>query len=594
MLILATAGQIRDNSNMDAAQEVKSRLNIEDVISEYVQLKRAGRNFKGLSPFTSEKSPSFIVSPDKQIWHDFSSGKGGDVISFISEVEGLDFKGSLELLARKAGVDLSQFQSQTNSTQSSERLYRAVETAVGYYQVQLTKNDAPLRYLREKRGYEKQTILDFRFGYSPGGSNNLALYLKSRGFTEEEMTRTGLCIKRNGDLIDMFRGRIMIPLSDAQGRPVGFTARQLHDDKNSPKYINTPSTKLYDKGRQLFGLSMAKEHIRKSGYAVVVEGNLDVVASHQAGVSQVVASAGTALTSYHLKTLQRFTGDVRLAFDDDRAGQEAAERTIPLAQELGIELSLITIPSGKDPDELIKKDVKLWQQVVDKPVYMVDWLIDKIENATDLTSAQGKRQFTSKVMAIVKQIKDQVEQEHYLRIIADKTNTSVESINKKFNEGTSGPIVRLKKIKTEPIPIEREVVEQRLREQHLLGIISSILVLHPIISSLPDDLFSEDASAYLKANKQLQQIDASDEYGKMVLLLFEETYQHTDRAELLYQTRALLGRLIDFYVNTKKTQIISQFEDASDKQEQQLLRQVTELQQLKTKAQKHFDSLIQE
>jgi len=579
---------------MDAAQEVKSRINIEDVISEYVQLKRAGRNFKGLSPFTNEKSPSFIVSPDKQIWHDFSSGKGGDVISFISEVEGLDFKGSLELLARKAGVDLSQFLAQNTSGQSSDRLYKAVEVAVSYYQVQLTKNDAPLRYLREKRGYEKQTILDFRFGYSPSGSNNLAMFLKSKGFTEEEMTKTGLCIKRNGDIIDMFRGRVMIPLSDPQGRPVGFTARQLKDDKNSPKYINTPATKLYDKGRQLFGLSMAKEYIRKCGYAVVVEGNLDVVASHQAGVSQVVASAGTALTSYHLKTLQRFTGDVRLAFDDDRAGQDAAERTIPLAQELGIELSLITIPSGKDPDELIKKDVKLWQEVVEKPVYMVDWLIDKIEHTTDLTSAQGKRQFTSKIIAIVKQLKDQVEQEHYLRIIADKTSTSVDSINKKFTDGSMAPAIRLKKIKTEPVPVQKEVVEQRLREQHLLGIISAVVVLHPIISSLPGDLFSEDAQKYIKANKQLQQIDTEDEYGKMVLLLFEETYQHTDRAELLYQTRALLGRLIDFYVNTKKTQIISQFEGASDSREQKLLKQVTELQQLKARAQKHFDSLIQE
>lgn len=578
---------------MDAAQEVKSRINIEDIVSEYVQLKRAGRNFKGLSPFTSERTPSFIVSPDKQIWHDFSSGKGGDVISFIEQVEGLDFRGALELLARKAGVDLKEFQGKsTGSSEQKERLFQVVDAAVGYYQVQLTKHETPLRYLREKRGYEKQTLIDFRFGYAPSGTDNLLVYLKSKGFTEEEMIKAGLCVKRDSGVIDMFRNRIMIPLGDAQGRPVGFTARQIKDDKNSPKYINTPATVLYDKGRQLFGMSMAKEHIRKTGYVVVVEGNLDVVASHQAGVAQVVASAGTALTSYHLKTLQRFTGDVRLAFDDDRAGQEAAERTIPLAQDLGLELSLITIPSGKDPDELIKKDVALWQEVVDKPVYMVDWLIDKIESNTDLTSAQGKRQFTTKVLAIVKQLRDQVEQEHYLRIVADKTNTSVESITKKFVQNGNPTSVRYKKIKTEPVDIPREIVEQRLREQHLLGIFSAVALLRPVLEILPKDLFSDDASEYILRTKQLQQIQDDDEYGKMVLLLFEETYQHTDQNELFYQTRSLLGRLIDFYVNTKKTDIITKLEDVDEKQEQILLKQVNELQQLKTRAQKHYDRII--
>jgi DNA primase len=557
-------------------------------------LKRAGRNFKGLSPFANERTPSFIVSPEKQIWHDFSSGKGGDVISFIEEVEGLDFKGALELLARKAGVDLTQFQGKSNqSTDQKERLYKAVETAVGFYQSCLLKNNSSLKYLREKRGYEKQTIIDFRFGYSPNGRNDLNVFLKSKGFTDEEMLKSGLCIKRGNQVIDMFRNRIMIPLSDASGRPVGFTARQLSEDKNSPKYINTPATILYDKGRQLFGMSMAKEHVRKSGYVVVVEGNLDVVASHQAGVRQVVASAGTALTTYHLKTLQRFTGDVRLAFDDDRAGQEAAERTIPLAQELGLELSLIHIPAGKDPDELIKKDVKLWQDVVEKPEYMVDWLIDKKASIIDLTSAQGKRQFTTEVLNIVRQLKDEVEQEHYIRIIADKTNTSVESINKKFTQGSRGAQSRMKNIKAF-VPDDPKIREKRILEQHFLSILYSVPLFAPIIESLPVELFSEDAREFLKESNNLQQMKKSSEYGKMVLLLFEETYQHTDHGELVYQTRALLGRLIDFYVNTKKTEIITQLENTEGVAEQKLLKQVTELQGLKNRAVEKFDNLTKE
>jgi DNA primase len=580
---------------MDDVSEIKSRLNVEDVVSEYVQLKRAGRNFKGLSPFTNEKSPSFIVSPDKQIWHDFSSGKGGDVISFIQEVEGLDFRGSLELLARKAGFELSEYKGKSqDSSKLKDRLFQAVNAAVGFYQVQLTKNEAPLRYLREKRGYEKQTLIDFRFGYSPNGSDNLINFLYSKGFTEDELLKSGLAVKRNNSVIDMFRNRIMIPLSDASGRAVGFTARQLTEDKNSPKYINTPATILYDKGRQLFGMSMAKEYIRKSGYVVVVEGNLDVVASHQAGVRQVVASAGTALTTYHLKTLQRFTGDIRLAFDDDRAGQEAAQRTIPIAQELGLELSLINIPSGKDPDELIKKDIKLWQDIVDNPIYMVDWLIQKIEDSVDLKTAQGKRQFTSKVFDTIKHLKDEVEQEHYLRIVAEKTNTSIESINKKYSFEDSKQKIRLKTVKNNSDNTPKEVVEQRLREQHLLGIVLSVPTMIEIIKILPNDLFSEDARDFLKRSKNLQQIDQDDEYGKMVLLLFEETYQHTERHELLYQTRSLLGRLIDFYVNTKKTQIIIKLQEASDTEEQKLLAEVNKLQKLKNEALNHYDNVTKE
>ncbi len=570
---------------MDAVSEVKSRINIEDVVSEYVQLKRAGRNFKGLSPFTNENTPSFIVSPEKQIWHDFSSGKGGDVISFIQEVEGLDFKGSLELLARKAGVDLSSFTgSNSGNTKQKDRLYRLVESSVNYYQQQITKYEQPLKYVRQIRGYEKQTLLDFRFGYSPPGANNLAEYLKDKGYTEDEMLKAGVCVKRRGELVDMFRDRLMIPLSDTQGRAVGFTARLLKKDDNAPKYINTPSTILYDKGRQLFGFSMAKEHIRKSGYAVVVEGNLDVVASHQAGIKQVVASAGTALTTYHLKTLQRFTGDVRLAFDDDRAGQEAAERIIPLAQELGIELSFIKIPSGKDPDELIKQDVELWQKTVESPVYMIDWLIDKAASETDLTTAPGKRQFTSRVLNIIKHIKDEVEVEHYVRVIAEKTKTSIESVNKKFSNDNKETTVRLKKPKIQKTDAPQDV-EQIIREQHFLAIILEVPDLRYVLDLLPTELFSDQSKDFIKTTNSLKDVKITDEYGKMLALLFEESYQHTEHEELAYQIKQLTNRLIEYYTRQAKNNILNELENADEHEEKHLLTKVNELEILKKKVQ---------
>ena len=319
---------------MDAVEEVKNRLSIEDVIAEYVQLKRAGRNWRGLSPFSNEKTPSFMVSPEKQIWHDFSSGKGGNMFSFIMEVEGLEFKGALELLARKAGIDIEQYRSAPRQGgPNKERLYMLLELSTKFYQVQFSKNKMALEYVLQQRKFTKETALEWRLGYSPNNGTALVDYAKSKGFTEDELKQAGLSAKSyRGGIQDMFRGRLMIPLQDAQGKLIGFTARQLDEDPNAPKYINTPQTVLYDKSRHIYGLHLAKESIRKSKVAVLVEGNLDVISSHQAGVRQVVATAGTALTEPHLKALSRFTGDIRLSFDADKAGLAATEPAVFLQE----------------------------------------------------------------------------------------------------------------------------------------------------------------------------------------------------------------------------------------------------------------------
>ncbi len=567
----------------DAVTEIKAKLGIEDIVSEYVQLKRSGRNFKGLSPFTNEKSPSFIVSPEKQIWHDFSSGKGGDMFSFIQEVEGLDFKGSLELLARKSGIDLADFQTTKTSgdgdRKAKDRLFEAVEHAVKFYQVQLTKHTPSLKYLREHRGYEKQTLLDFRFGYSPSSGKALSNYLATKGYSTSELQKAGLISSRGNDTYDMFRDRIMIPLLDPQGRAVGFTARLLTEDKNAPKYINTPSTPLYDKGRQVFGLSQAKETIRKTGYVVVVEGNLDVVASHQAGVAQVVASAGTALTTYHLKSLQRFTGDIRLAFDDDRAGQDAAERAIPLAQTLGLELSIVRLPNGKDPDDLIKQDVSAWQKTVDSSQYMVDWLIDRIAETVDLSSAQGKRQFTQRILVLVRQLKDTVEQEHYARVIAEKTHTSYETIQSKLSEQPAVQ-TRLKSVKVDTDEPKTNK-EQRVREQHLLAMSMHSSNIGQNLAKLPLDVFSAEAqetASYIQQHPGVSPTES--EYGTMLLLLFEEYYQHTDEDELAYQAKQLLTRLVTTYTKLKKQALANELAEADDEKQKTLLQAVKQLDDL--------------
>ncbi len=423
----------------DAKEEVRARLDIEEVIGEYVQLKRAGRSFKGLSPFSGEKTPSFFVSPDKQIWHDFSSNRGGDIFSFVMEVEGLDFRGALELLARKAGVDLSQYsRGDRGLADRKKRLLEANELATTYYQHCLVRNRHALQYVTQKRGLNKAVVEAFRLGYAPTNGNDLTNFLTKKGFTRKELTDAGL-VNRFGS--DLFRGRMTVPLMDTTGQVIGFTGRIIIDDPKAPKYLNTPQTVLYDKGRHVFGLSQAKEAIRALDAAVVVEGNLDVVSSHQAEVRQVVATAGTAMTEHHLKALKRLASRVILSFDGDKAGLAATERAIPIAQAVGVDIFVATLPGdAKDPDELIQtQSAAAWQEVIDAAVPVVDWVLAQYAEREDMTSAAGKRAFTSAALAVVKNLHDPVEQEYYVKKIAEQAETSVASLREKQAQSQGEP-----------------------------------------------------------------------------------------------------------------------------------------------------------
>ncbi|MBI2285313.1 DNA primase, partial [Candidatus Saccharibacteria bacterium] len=445
---------------MDAVAEVKSRLNVEDVVAEYVQLKRAGRNFKGISPWTNEKTPSFMVSPEKQIWHDFSSSKGGDIFTFVMEMEGLDFRGALEHLARKAGVELEDYRtSSSHRKEFKNRALEALELATKFYQKQLTVNKKALQYLLKERNFAKQTLLDWQLGYAPKTGHALTDFLTKKGFDTDEMRRAGLTFMRAGGPSDMFRGRIMIPLADSRGAIIGFTGRLLEDEPDAPKYINTPQTVVYDKGRHVFGLHLAKEAVRKGGFAVIAEGNMDVIASHQAGVKNVVATAGTAMTDNHLRELKRFTPDIRLCFDADSAGVSATERAITMAQRTGVNLGVIVLDGAKDPDELIRKDPAQWRKAVQKSTYAVDWLVERYASELDLKSAQGKKAFTDALLSVIRRLSDAVEQDHYLKRLAELTDSSLEAIRAKFSSQKAEKTT-LRKPKVQPA-IERGGVEQQ-------------------------------------------------------------------------------------------------------------------------------------
>ena len=451
----------------EAKEEIRARLPIEDVVSQYIELKRAGRTLKGRSPWGVDKTPSFMVSPEKGIWHDFSANKGGDIFSFIMEVEGITFREALEKLAAQAGVELKKYdKSDEVNARLKMRAKEAIELACKYFQVCLAKNKAVCEYVFYSRELNRNTIVDFRVGYAPNSKNSLIEFLKKKGYSLQEAKEAGLVNRFDGDL---FKGRMMIPFLDANtGEVIGFTGRII--EKGEPKYLNTPETRLFNKGRFIFGLSQAKEAIRKSNFVVIVEGNMDVISSHQAGVKEAVATSGTAMTENHLKILSRLTTDIRLAYDGDEAGVKAAERAIMLAGKIGISLSVISgYGKAKDPDELIKIDPKLWQKCVEERVPAVDWILKKYESKLNLMTGPGKKEYSDMAMKIISYIEDPVERKHYEQMVARKLDVTVEDLQaKKIAVET----VRLKPVSTK----NQETMEP--------GLVESMAVMKSLEDSL--------------------------------------------------------------------------------------------------------------
>lgn len=416
----------------DAKEEIRARLAVEDVIGQYIELKRAGRNFKGHSPWGTDRTPSFMVSPDKGIWHDFSSNKGGDIFTFVMEMEGCTFREALEKLAQQAGVELKRYSTDDRKQAAHKRRIRdCLELATKYFQFCLTKNKAVMEYVFYKRNLNKKTVENFRIGYAPKSGHALVNFLKKRGFTAKEMEDAGLLNRFGGDL---FKGRMTVPLMDVSGNVIGFTGRIIEQDDNSPKYLNTPETILYNKGRHIFGLSQAKDAIRRTDFVVVVEGNMDVISSHQAGVNQAVATAGTAMTEMHLKSFARLTKDIRLAYDGDEAGVRAAERAISMASKFGIYLSVIDDYHGcKDADELIQKDPKLWQEAVENYRPALEWLLEKYIAKYNLKTEKGFQEYATEAKRLIDQIdpEDTVLREKYERIVSERLGISLEAFRAK-------------------------------------------------------------------------------------------------------------------------------------------------------------------
>ena len=556
----------------DAKEEVRSRLNIEDVVGEYVQLKRAGRNFKGLSPFSGEKSPSFFVSPEKGIWHDFSSNKGGDVFSFVMEVEGVDFREALELLARKAGIEMADYDSKGNQelAKLKRRLLEAHRWASLYYQESLKRNDKAIQYVFKKRGLSKEIVQTFQIGYAPDSGDALIQFLIKKGFTNQELSDGGLMNRFGGDL---FRGRMMVPLMDASGQVIGFTGRILEDIPNAPKYLNTPQSPLYDKSRHVFGLSQAKEAIRKNDYTVVVEGNLDVVSSHQVGITQVVATAGTAMTESHLKALVRLSPNVRLGYDGDKAGLAATERSIPIAQRVGTELTIVSLPEGvKDPDELIQQDVKLWQKAIDDSEGVVDWLLRQYTFRENMDIPLGKRRFTTAALSVVRTLQDPVEQEFYLKKIAGYTSTTLETVRVKFESKDDEPEPVLKEVKYTGNDDE-VVADENTHEDAFLALSSLYPSVRDLLTTIEEPMLSNDDRKqllkYVKSTSEPLQVIPDelqnlDTYVKILLLKADARYGEWSDEDRYLETARLVRIIATKHKQTQKDNLTAALRVAED------------------------------
>jgi DNA primase len=475
---------------MSAIDEVKQRTDIVEVVSQYASLKKAGRNLTALCPFHSENHPSFFVYPEQQSWHCFGAcNTGGDVFSFVMRKEGIGFGEALRLLAQRAGVNLPSRTEREGRKEEKEELYQINEAAALYFHNLLLNSSAAEKALSyaASRGFSPQTVAAFQLGFSLDSWEALKQYLVEKGHSESTMLTAGLLIEaENGKTHDRFRGKLMFPIHDIKGRTIGFGARALDD--SMPKYVNSPQTPTFDKSSSLYGIDLAAATIRQHDTAIIMEGYMDVITAHQNGVNNAVASMGTAVTETQVNALKKLSRNLILALDADAAGEEAMLRGIGYENTMDAEVRVIILPEGKDPDDVIKEDVKIWQDFVDRALPIVDYTFNIVTSHLDLTTAKDQKLTVEKLAPIVAEIKDTTRQSHYIQKLA--------SLTKKDVRTTEAVISRMK----HP-PVRRKTPEPKSAAvtRALRPLVSSpletdclaLLLQHPELKDNDEDLLPE-------------------------------------------------------------------------------------------------------
>jgi len=451
--------------------EIKNRLDIVEVIGSYIKLQKAGVNFRAICPFHSEKKPSFFVSPNRQIWHCFGCGKGSDVFGFVKEIENVEFGDALRILAQRAGVELRKYTPEYAKLKTErQRLYEICELTSLFFEKQLEASSVgkeAKRYLLG-RGITEESIKKWRLGYSPDTWQGLSDFLVSKGYTKAEAERAGLSIKNErGSFFDRFRGRIIFPIFDLNSQVIGFGGRVFKekDKEEIAKYVNTPNTLLYDKSRVLYGLDKAKLEVRKRENCVLVEGYTDVIMSHQAGIANVVATSGTALTPYQLKILKRYSENLILGFDMDVAGDSATKRGIDLAQSQGFNIKVVRLQAGKDAADIISKNPKEWEKALVTAESILEFYFETAFSAKNPKTPEGKKEISKILLPILKRIPNQIEKSFWLQKLSKNLEVREEDLREelkktKLSEEIYG--LEPEELVNLPQKSRRELLEERL------------------------------------------------------------------------------------------------------------------------------------
>ena len=451
--------------------DIKSNNDIVDIISQYVILKRSGRNYFGLCPFHKEKTPSFSVSPDKQIFHCFGCGAGGNVIHFISKIENIDFKESLELLAERANIKLPTLDNKEDSQRQllKEKIYEINKIAAEFYHQNLYKNTSKTAqaYIK-KRKLDNKSLKNFLIGYAEG-NNSLYNYLKGKGFTEQEMLASDLINKSGNNYIDRFKNRLMFPIQDIRNRVIAFGGRVL--DNSLPKYINSPENIVYSKARNLYGLNIAKN--TKSDKLIIVEGYMDVVSLHQRGIENVVASCGTALTEAQGRLLRKYAEKVIISYDSDGAGQAATIRGLEILSNLGCDVRILQMEGAKDPDEyVIKFGNGRFNLLIEEAISLIEFKIKILKKGLNLENTNDKIKFLNEIAKLVGLVENKIEQEIYINKISENYNISKEAIYAQINKvnysKNPGKKILEKTYKNSSIIKNNEVPEALLKREGMI------------------------------------------------------------------------------------------------------------------------------
>jgi len=507
---------------MADTQLIKDKLDLAQFIGEYVQVKKAGAYWKACCPFHHEKTPSFMIHPERQFWHCFGCGKGGDIFSFVQEIEGLDFSEALKLLADRAGVKIDTYRSEIDKSQKN-RILEINQKAAYFFNHILTEmaQSIDAREYLNRRQLKPETISEWEVGYITDQWDLLTQYLLKKGVGVDDLVASGLTIKKDGatagrGFYDRFRGRIMFPIKDVHGNIIGFTGRQLVENPEAGgKYVNSPQTLVYDKSRVLYGLDKAKMEIKAKDLVVIVEGQMDVIACHQAGMKNVVAASGTALTPEQVRLIERYTKNIAMAFDADKAGINAAKRGIDVALKEGMNVRVIRIPegAGKDADEVLKKNPAVWFKAVEDATEIMQWFFDLVFVGKKLISPKERQAASDELLPLIGLIPYAVEKDHWLKKLAENIGTETVVLREDLkrimsqspkNYNSSEP--ETKKVIKVANPTHLESLLDRL----LMLVVKFPDILSGVVSLFPDLLLSESAQFNLYETIKKQYNESSD------------------------------------------------------------------------------------